>query len=117
MKKHPRGMDRPGAPVFRFTKCGRLYALLKAVKKAADPDISFLTFDTFCYTWATWMRRYGGLDKSGLVSTGRWRDEASIARYTHIVVSEESRKAMLLPVENSWKGVPKRLKPLITRAG
>jgi integrase len=103
LKRHPRGLSRPGERVFRFTKCGRLYTLLKAVKKAAGIDVSFLTFHIFCHTWATWMRRYGGLDKTGLIATGRWRDEASVGRYTHVVVSEESRKAVLLPVENSWK--------------
>jgi len=103
LKRHPRGLDRAGKRVFRFTKCGRIYTLLNAVKKIAGPDVSFLTFHTFCHTWATWMRRYGGLDKTGLIATGRWRDEASVARYTHVVVTEESRKAALLPVEKARK--------------
>ena len=53
LKRHPRGMDRVDKQVFRFTKCRRLYTLLNAVKKAAGPDVSFLTFHTFCHTWAT----------------------------------------------------------------
>ena len=101
LKRHPRGMDRKGERVFRFTKCGRLYTLLGKVKNATGHDVAFLTFHVFCHTWATWMRRYAGLDKTGLVATGRWRDEASVGRYTHVVVAEESRRAALLPVEKS----------------
>jgi hypothetical protein len=44
------------------------------------------------------MRRYGGLDTSGLTETGRWRDRSSAARYEHLDVTEEARKADLLPV-------------------
>ena len=99
LKRHPRGLDRRGERVFRFTKCGRLYTLMRRVKAAAGPDVAFLTFHIFCHTYATWMRRYAGLDKTGLVATGRWRDEASVARYTHVVASEESQRAALLPVD------------------
>ena len=98
LKRHPRGLDRRGERVFRFTKCGRLYSLMGKVKAATGPDVAFLTFHIFCHTYATWMRRYGGLDKTGLIATGRWRDEASVARYTHVVASEESQRAALLPV-------------------
>lgn len=103
MAGHPKGMERAGERVFRFNKNGRLYALMARVKKAAGPDVGFLTFHVFRHTWATWMRRYGGLDTRGLVGTGAWRDQTSAARYEHVVVSEESRKAILLPVENAWK--------------
>ena len=94
---HPRGLDRRGT-VFRFRKNGHLYSLLKRVKKAAGPDVAFAGFHTFCHTWATWMRRYTGMDQRGLAGTGRWKDEKSVARYAHVVVSEESRKADHLPV-------------------
>ena len=117
LKRHPRGMNRVGSRVFRFTKCGRLYTLLKTVKEAAGPDVAFLSFHIFCHTWATWMRRYGGLDKTGLIATGRWRDETSVGRYTHVIVSEESRKACLLPVEKSWKATSKVAKSSAKRAG
>jgi integrase len=102
LANHPRGMSRRGT-VFRFRKNGRLYALLSKAKMAAGADISPTTFHTACHTWATWMRRYSGLDTKGLVATGRWKDETSASRYEHVVVSEESRKAILLPVENTWK--------------
>jgi len=98
LKHHPRGLKRRGEKVFRFTKCGRLYALMKKAKTATGADVAFLTFHVFCHTYATWMRRYGGLDTTGLIATGRWRDEASVRRYEHVIASEESQKAVLLPV-------------------
>ncbi|MBX3579937.1 MAG: tyrosine-type recombinase/integrase [Rhizobiaceae bacterium] len=114
LASHPRGLDRVGR-VFRFRKCGRLYELLAKVKeKAARPpgsesgagpgsesgaSLDFVTFHVFRHTWATWMRRYAGLDTTGLVATNAWRDRQSAARYEHTTVSAESRKAMLLPVE------------------
>ncbi|WP_436798696.1 hypothetical protein [Mesorhizobium escarrei] len=49
------------------------------------------------------MRGYAGLDTRGLVGTGRWKDEKSAARYEHVVVSEEARKADLLPVPSPLK--------------
>lgn len=58
---------------------------------------SWVTFHTFCHTWATWMRRYGGADLQGLVATGRWRDERSARRYTHTAASEEWDRTDLLP--------------------
>jgi integrase len=113
MANHPRGLDRGKQKVFRFRKCGRLYTLMGKVKEATGPDVSFATFHTFCHTWATWMRRYGGLDTRGLVGTGRWRDQKSASRYEHVVASEESKRADLLPtpqqrqkaksVEKAWK--------------
>ncbi|KFB11084.1 Phage integrase [Nitratireductor basaltis] len=93
----PRGMERGKQTVFRFRKNGHLYNLLKRVKAKAGEDVAFVTFHTFSHTWATWMRRYAGLDTRGLVGTGRWKDLKSAARYEHVVVSEESMKANLLP--------------------
>lgn len=97
LANHPRGLDRGKQKLFRFRKCGRLYTLMRKVKEATGPDVEFATFHTFCHTWATWMRRYGGLDTRGLVGTGRWRDQKSAARYEHVVASEESKRADLLP--------------------
>jgi integrase len=58
---------------------------------------SWVTFHTFCHTWATWMRRFGGADLQGLVSTGRWRDERSAKRYTHTAAHEEWDRVDSLP--------------------
>lgn len=96
LARHPQGLDRKGC-IFRFRKNGRLYALLKATKRAAGTDLLWPTFHSFRHTYATWMRRYGGLDTRGLVGTGAWKDETSAARYAHTVPSEDSRKALLLP--------------------
>ena len=54
-------------------------------------------FHVFRHTYATWMRRFGGLDTKGLLATGAWKDRKSADRYEHVVVSEDARKAALLP--------------------
>lgn len=73
--------------------------------------LSWVTFHTFCHTWATWMRRFGGADLQGLVATGRWRDQRSAARYTHVAAHEEWDRANLLPsVGESVESAPKRKK-------
>lgn len=59
--------------------------------------LSWVTFHTFCHTWATWMRRFGGADIQGLVSTGRWRDERSARRYTHTAAHDEWERVERLP--------------------
>lgn len=112
LANHPRGMEREGR-VFRFRKDGRLYRLLARAKNAAGADVAFVGFHTFRHTWATWMRRYGGLDTRGLIGTGAWRDAKSVDRYQHVVVSEEAAKAARLPTERnamatSGKPVEKR---------
>jgi integrase len=81
--------------VFRYRKNGHLYNTLKAAKKAAA--LSWMTFHTLRHTYATWMRKYARMDTRGLVGTGAWKSEKSAARYAHVVVSEESRQADLLP--------------------
>lgn len=96
LANHPRGLERNGH-VFRFRKNGALYAIMADAKKVAGADLGWVTFHTFCHTWATWMRRYGGLDTKGLVATGRWTDIKSASRYDHVVVSEEALRANRLP--------------------
>jgi integrase len=61
--------------------------------------LSWVTFHTFCHTWATWMRRFGGADLQGLVATNRWRDPRSAARYAHVAAHEEWDRVDDLP---SW---------------
>lgn len=104
MANHPRGLDRGKQKVFRFRKCGRLYTLIGKVKEAVGPSVSDVTFHTFRHTWATWMRRFAGLDTSGLLATGTWRDAVSARRYEHVVASEESKKADLLPTPANKQG-------------
>jgi integrase len=95
--------DRIGERVFRFTKSGRLYHLLRVSKAAAN--LPRVGFHVMRHTWATWMRRYAGLDTKGLMGTGAWRDHKSASRYEHVVVSEESARAAMLPIETSVKSV------------
>jgi len=73
--------------------------------------LHWVTFHTFCHTWATWMRRFGGADVQGLVATGRWRDPRSAARYTHTAAHEEWDRTDLLPsVGKSVESTPKKVK-------
>lgn len=97
LANHPSGMDRGGERLFRFRKNGALYTLMKETMGKAKLD-KHVSFHTFRHTWATWMRRYAGLDAKGLVATGAWLDEKSAARYEHVVVSEEAQRANLLPL-------------------
>lgn len=101
LANHPRGLERRGERVFRFGKNGRLYNLMRKTKESAG--LGWVSFHVLRHTYGTWMRRYAGLDTRGLVGTGRWADEDSVRRYTHVVASEESRRADMLPVEKTWK--------------
>ena len=95
---HPRGLERQGR-VFRFTKCGRLYTWLDTAARNAGIAIpERVAFHAFRHTWGAWMRRYGGLDTTGLVETGAWRSRQAAAVYEHAIQSEEARKADALPV-------------------
>ena len=101
LTNHPRSLDRrPSERLIRFHAGGRLRELLKRAMAAAG--LSFprrqCGFHLFRHTWATWMRRYAGLDTAGLVATQAWRDPVSANRYEHLEISVEARKADLLPV-------------------
>jgi integrase len=99
-------LPRRQARVFRFAKGGHLYSMLRAAAFKAGIDLPERSaFHVARHTWATWMRRYGGLDTKGLVATGAWKDRKSADRYEHVQVSEEARKAVLLPTPPSVKSV------------
>lgn len=112
----PRLASERAAPrdtVFPFSQGGHLkWKLRRATLKACGIDaparrpkkyktpphrLLWMNFHTFSHTWATWMRRYGGLDVQGLVATGRWRDTRSAARYSHVVSREEWDRVERLP--------------------
>ncbi len=59
--------------------------------------LAFVTFHTFRHTWATWMRRYAGMDLQGLTATKNWKDPRSAARYAHVVAREEWDRVEKLP--------------------
>ena len=108
------GDDRDGR-LFPFHQGGHMKHLLTRAKLGAlglscptrrpkgwrppPHRFAFVNFHTFCHTWATWMRRYGGLDLQGLVATGRWRSAKSAARYAHVVAREEWARVERLPAE------------------
>lgn len=106
--------------VFRFRQGGHLKHLLTRSRLAAlglacptrrptgwrqPPNrLAWVNHHSFCHTWATWMRRYGGLDEIGLAATNRWRDPRSARRYSHAVAREEWQRVEALPaVEIPWK--------------
>ena len=101
LANHPRGLDRgPKERLFRFHISGRLRTWLSTAMDRAG--VSFPPrqrgFHLFRHTWATWMRKFGGLDTSELLETGAWRDRSSAARYEHLDATEAAQKANLLPV-------------------
>lgn len=109
--------DQANGPVFRFHKGGGLKDKLLRAKlfadglpmpkrvKTGEPGsrkipphrLSWVNFHTFRHTWASWMRRYGGLDEIGLMATGNWRDPRSARRYAHAVARDEWDQVDTLP--------------------
>lgn len=79
-------------------KCGRLYDWLDEIATAAKVTIPpGVAFHIFRHTYGAWMRRYAGLDTSGLVGTGAWKSRQAAEVYEHVEASEEAQKADLLP--------------------
>ena len=84
--------------VFGWSKCGLVYGMLgEACKKAKIKLPARTAFHIFRHTYGAWMRRYAGLDTSGLVATGAWKSRNAASIYEHAVTTEEARKADLLP--------------------
>ena len=129
LASHPRGLDRGDARLFRFHKSGALYYLLMAacmiacglpkparIKRGKRPprpkyELDWVNFHSFCHTYGTWMRRYGGLDVRGLVGTGRWDSIQSAERYAHVVASEDAMMAAFLPAPGKPAAESLRKKP------
>lgn len=92
------GPDERNRRVFRLSKSGHLYSLLRVAALRGGVDLPRRSaFHIFRHTYMTWMRRYGGLDEIGLLALGTHKDRKSVTRYTHAVVSEESKRAAMLP--------------------
>lgn len=80
--------------VFSLDYWGLRWRLKKASKAAKVPFMS--THKIGSHTFATWMRRYTGMDSRGLKDTGRWASTQMTERYTHTDVSESSKKSEAL---------------------
>jgi integrase len=97
-----RNLPRNKEIVFGLRKSGRLYEMLGDAMAAAgisrDPRTAF---HLFRHTFGALMRRYAGLDTTGLVATGAWKSRQAAAIYEHAVTTEEARKADLLPTRES----------------
>lgn len=93
------GLDLTGRTVFGNTvKSRRVYRLLEDAEHMSGVEIpEGVAFHIFRHSYGAWMRRYGGLDTSGLVATGAWKDRRAAAVYEHVDASEEAKKADLLP--------------------
>lgn len=83
--------------VFGMTKKMAYEALAEAEKLSGVTIPPGVAFHAFRHTYGAWQRRYGGLDTSALVQTGRWKDRSSAARYEHAEASEAAQAADLLP--------------------
>lgn len=98
LANHPRGLERTGQRLFKFTKSGHFYALLKeASLRAGVVFPPRQKFHLFRHTFATWMRRFAGADIDVLLSTKAWRSAESVRRYMHSNVDAEAQTAALLP--------------------
>jgi integrase len=86
----------------KLAACGvakpkRRKAETKEQRRIPPHRLNWVTYHTFRHTWATWMRRYGGIDVEGLVATKNWRDVRSARRYAHVVPRDEWARVAHLP--------------------
>ena len=95
--------NRPEVPrakgsVFCLTKSGALYKLLAEIEKVAGVEIpANVSFHVFRHSYGAWCRRYGKLDRAGMVATGAWASSQGAASYDHIEISAAARAVLLFP--------------------
>ena len=90
--------------VFRFSKSGRLHALMTQAEKASGVYLpEGIAFHILRHTHATWRRRETGADTTALVGTGLWRSREAAGVYEHLDPTEEAKKSDLLPTPISAK--------------
>jgi integrase len=88
------GLDLKGRTVFGLSRGGRLHKLLAMAEKRSGVTLPpGVAFHIFRHTYGAHMKGLG----VDLLNTGRWKDRASTRVYEHVDVSEEARKADLLP--------------------
>lgn len=99
----PRGLDRQGRVFDQWTTAGTpkqkmaFYALLHSVYGRAGVDPQGAPAHILRHTYATNMKKLG----VDLLFTGRWKSRQSSDAYAHVNVSDEARKADMLPVRKA----------------
>ncbi|MEM1376179.1 MAG: site-specific integrase [Pseudomonadota bacterium] len=91
------GERHPGTKLFRFNANGHFSKLSRKIRDGLPPQFADVTLHVMRHTYGTWMRRYANLDDVGLAATKAWASPKSTHRYSHAIISEEARKADLLP--------------------
>lgn len=90
--------------VFGITKCGRLYSLLREATERSGVILQPRSaFHILRHTHITWRRLYAGQDTRALLAVGLHKDPRMVERYTHLDITEEARKADLLPTPRRAK--------------
>lgn len=85
---------RANGSVFPFYRYMRLRRVAEMAGVVIPPGVAY---HIFRHTWARWMRKYANLDTSGLVATGAWLSHSAARVYEHLDITEEAKKADLLP--------------------
>ena len=94
--------------LFGYVSRWQVYRDWDAAKAAVGLD-DFTPHDCR-HTYATWLRKYSGVDLKQLMEMGGWKDVKSVLRYAH-VSSDEQRDAIdRLPIGGKSVESPKRRK-------
>lgn len=68
------------------------------------------------HTFATWMRRYGGLDLKGVMDAAGWKDPKSADRYMHVMPDElPAARAKLPGIGENPGGEPSKYSKLLRK--
>jgi integrase len=68
------------------------------------------------HTFATWMRRYGGLDLKGVMGAAGWKDPKSADRYMHVMPDElPAARAKLPGIGNNPGSEPSKYSKLLRK--
>jgi len=100
------GLDRARRRkrVFGLWKDGNLYQWWGEAERQAGIELPpGSAFHVLRHTYGVYMRRFGGLDTSALIATGRWKSRDAASRYEHVDISESQRAVGLFPMPSSVK--------------
>jgi integrase len=97
--------------VFRLTKAGRLYTLLKEAQTASGVTLpKGIAFHILRHSHATWRRHKTNADTTALVATGLWKSRQAAGVYEHLDPSEEAKKSDLFPTPTRAKSGRTKIK-------